>query len=139
MALETAQILSTALYISGYEDTPYTPSYPKHPCVLWAAESLANWEWLLSYLAELNIEYKRRFLRDTDIQPYRTIAASDCLKVAQSLLPKGSMTDFPNCSGLPDSSVFEAYKALLRQKWSDTRRTARWTNAFPPSWKNMSQ
>lgn len=139
MALETAQILSTALSIRGYEEAPYPPLYPRHPCVKWAAENLANWEWLFAYLGELNHEYKRRFLKNTDMPSVARIRESDVERIAQTLLPKGSMTEFPNCSGVPDLPVFEAYKALLRIKWSDNRKnTARWTKTHPPAW-NLPQ
>lgn len=134
MALESAQILAIALYIRGHEDIPYTPTYTNHPCVRWAAESQDNWNWLLAYLGELNAEYKRRMGRDSDIQPYSVVVGNDLQAIAKAVIPAGGMTEFANCTGLPDLPVFEAYKELLRRKWSD-KKPSRWTNAQPPEWK----
>ena len=58
MVLETAQILCTAGKVG-----PYKPTHSNHPCVLWAGESIENWEWLYYLGHALGEEYTRRFYR----------------------------------------------------------------------------
>lgn len=60
MILESAQILCTVLWMHDIV-APYRPTHQKHPCVLWANQSLANWCWLRDLAGALNQEYKYRF------------------------------------------------------------------------------
>lgn len=53
-------MLCTVLSVHGL-DTPYRPTHAKHPCVVWAGESLDNWRWLRELVVELNKEYQYRF------------------------------------------------------------------------------
>lgn len=136
MALETAQILCSALYIHGYEDIPYPPLYLNHPCIKWAALNLGNWEWLLSYLEALNHEYRLRFKKQGNIATYSIIIDNDFPAIAKTLLPLGEVTAFENCSGFPELEIYEAYKQCLNQKWSNTKHALpRWSNTQPPEWK----
>ena len=45
MILETAQLLSSALWITGVE-APYRLTHKNHPCAIWTRESLDNYMWL---------------------------------------------------------------------------------------------
>ena len=60
MILESAQMLCTVLHQNG-QDAPYKSTHEKHPCVIWAGESLDNWIWLKNLTEELNKEYQYRF------------------------------------------------------------------------------
>ena len=70
MVLETAQLLSTALWIV---DEPwgrrlqqrgliYRPTHHRHPCALWTAERWANYHWLSRRGRALVAEYRYRYL-----------------------------------------------------------------------------
>jgi len=63
MILETAQILSSAIYINSKIPFAelYKPTHLKHPCVLWAAESERNFNWLAKLGLELCKEYNHRY------------------------------------------------------------------------------
>jgi len=62
MLLESAQILSTACYLNGINDSNlYRPTHIKHPCVVEAAISRENYKWLCSLYLSLCVEYKYRF------------------------------------------------------------------------------
>lgn len=63
MILESAQILCTVLHQYGI-DAPYRPTHQKHPCTIWAGESLDNWLWLKQLVVALNKEYQYRFMHD---------------------------------------------------------------------------
>jgi len=60
MILESAQIACTALNAKGFA-TPYRSTHAKHPCVLWAGESLDNLRWLIRLGKALNREYRYRY------------------------------------------------------------------------------
>lgn len=60
MVLESAQILCAALYRHGIE-APYKPTHARHPCVLWAGDSLAHWRWTRSLGLALGDEYTHRW------------------------------------------------------------------------------
>jgi len=63
MILEHAQMMSTALRVSGV-DAGYKIAYLNHPCTKWVRESLANYNWLYDLTFYLNLEYRRRFNHD---------------------------------------------------------------------------
>ena len=60
MILETAQMLCTVIASHGH-DTPYRPTHRKHPCTIWAGESQANWNWLVTHGLALCSEYTKRY------------------------------------------------------------------------------
>ena len=45
MILESAQMLSSALRLNGW-DHGYKVTHPNHPCTIWTRASLSNWKWL---------------------------------------------------------------------------------------------
>lgn len=65
MVLETAQILCTALYLNGYNDSRlYRPTHTGHPCVQWAAANQANFLWTGRLGRSLALQYKERYKRE---------------------------------------------------------------------------
>ena len=62
MIVETAQMLCTVAYQLKH-DVPYKPTHVKHPCTLWAGESLSNWNWLIDHGLAMCKEYTRRYNR----------------------------------------------------------------------------
>jgi hypothetical protein len=60
MPLESAQILSTAVRLSGI-DAGYKATHANHPCTKWARESLSNWHWLKTLAFYLNEEWCYRY------------------------------------------------------------------------------
>ncbi len=78
MMLETTQLLYTAFYLNNSQQqlkhaplclSTGQPGYKpvhnkKHPSVIWAAESLAHWIWLVTLGLYLVDEYKFRYGQD---------------------------------------------------------------------------
>ena len=60
MILETAQMMCTVVASYGHE-TPYRATHAKHPCTIWAAQSRANWNWLVEHGMSLCDEYTKRY------------------------------------------------------------------------------
>jgi len=60
MPLETCQMLSTVHHrYTG--DGPYLPVHQKHPCTLWAGQTVENYRWLWRLGWELCKEYTWRY------------------------------------------------------------------------------
>jgi len=60
MPLETAQLLCSAAIINGGA-APYKLTHAKHPCTIWTAQSINNFEWLRQYGIALCAEYTYRY------------------------------------------------------------------------------
>lgn len=45
-------------------ETPYKAAFQKHPCVLWAKESVANYFWLITLAEYLCLEFEKRFEKE---------------------------------------------------------------------------
>lgn len=74
MILESVQILNTALYERGLDDMAfYGATHKNHPCVLWAAESWSNFEWLVRLTHHLNNEWRFRYDHDEHHTSYRKL------------------------------------------------------------------
>jgi len=62
MLLETAQILSTALFLNDISvPNIYKPTHIHHPSVKWAAKNLRQFEWLKLLGVRLGKEFVRRY------------------------------------------------------------------------------
>lgn len=72
MILETAQILCSVLWMHQIS-APYRPTHLKHPSVIWANQSLANWCWLKDLATALNKEYQFRFHHTKNHKSYDVI------------------------------------------------------------------
>lgn len=129
MPLEAAQILCSALHANGLP-APYKATHLRHPCVLWAAESLAHWQWLRRFGLALAREYRYRFGK-----------AHGCEAVIKGLprspaLPRAGWRDPPQA--IPDAyrgdDVVAAYRAYYRGEKSRFRGkgAARWTRRRAP-------
>ena len=60
MILETAQLLSTAHWLSGGEG-PYRATHKNHPSAIWARSNKSNYLWLCELGIELCKEYTYRY------------------------------------------------------------------------------
>ena len=60
MPLETTQMLSTVHHRYS-DDGPFKPVHQKHPCTLWAGQTVENYRWLWKLGIELCKEYTYRY------------------------------------------------------------------------------
>lgn len=117
MVTETAQILSTALWLNGYSSTSlYRPTHRNHPVVAWAAATRGNFDWLCAYwlalIAEYTYDYRRRHKASN---LYREILQH------RHYLPEGPRQAFVNCARNKEwgvdytwvSDVHQAYQFYL--------------------------
>ena len=62
MALETAQLMSTALVAHGVNHARlYRPTHTRHPCTLWTADARSNFVWLGFHGIGICREYTLRY------------------------------------------------------------------------------
>ncbi|CAN5215554.1 hypothetical protein BH10PSE19_BH10PSE19_18460 [soil metagenome] len=127
MILESAQILCTVLWQNGVE-APYKKTHINHPCIVWAGESLANWQWLKSLAQELNSEYQYRFNKKTPHKSFEVIMT----------LPEPDICD-RGLTKLPlvmpqiyyDADPIEAYRSYYIH---EKTHIAKWTKRKTPKW-----
>lgn len=132
MIIETAQLLSTAMWIMGYQGqygNIYKSTHVNHPCAVWARESSENYKWLLLYMSDLVEERQRRTGKH-----HKSYDIFNTLCGGPKLMPQGPMTPFANCSTYKNIGTFDAYKLTLKDKWTNDKRPPKWTNATIPSW-----
>lgn len=128
MVKETAQILSTALFINGiHPDDIYKPYQPQTRFPRWAALSRLNFEWLVLHgLAIAEENFKRRGKRHKSENIIERCAEFS------NLLPDQPLTEFERSEGVQPGDIVEAYRDFYRR---DKREFAVWSSpAKVPDW-----
>ena len=151
MVTESAQMLSTVHHIHqtstpGFLSLLYKPCHQKHPCTLWAAESLDNYTWLWQHYHALSKEYTKRYGKQHAAY-HKPITMSnghvECLGpiIHPSLIPRNgfekrgltpfaiAMKQYPQCI-VPGNAV-ESYRNYYRVAKKDF---AKWSKTAPPAW-----
>jgi hypothetical protein len=128
MILESTQMLCTVLSLSGI-NTPYRPTHPKHPCVVWSTASLDNWCWLRDLVVELNQEYQFRF-EHTHVHRSADVA----LKLPTPPIPSRGITERPQTMPehykIPGNPVAAYRKFYLGEK----KHLFKYTKRAVPPW-----
>lgn len=128
MILESAQISCTALNGKGFT-TPYRSTHVKHPCVLWAGESLDNMRWLIRLGKALNREYRYRYRKTSDHGSLAVLEA-----VSRFKFESRGLTEFaqamPEEYRVPGGPV----KAYRRYYVGEKLGFAKWTRRRKPPW-----
>jgi hypothetical protein len=132
MLLEGTQILCTVCSKAGIK-VPYKATHHKHPCVLWAGDSIQNWRWLKKLVIALNEEYKYRYCKNMDHKSFIVVN-----KLFEPKLPNLGLTEFYQAmpkefriSGCP-IQAYRYYYIFTKYKF------AKWTRRRVPKWfKNM--
>lgn len=124
MCLETAQILCTALHRYD-QPAKYKPTHVKHPSVLWAGDSLAQFQWLKAFGKALCAEYTYRYGKR-----HASEAVIDGLPDAPPL-PDAGWTEPPQA--MPDAckrdDPVEGYRAFYV---AEKAHFAKWTKRPVP-------
>jgi hypothetical protein len=140
MLLESAQILSSAIFLNSGLQHPeiYRPGFLGHPCVIWASQTLGNWQWLYEHFLALCEEYQYRYGRT-----HKTLQIAPALKELSSWIPqKTEITPFANCARAEKlgidfkhmQEVPQAYRLYLQARWANDRRIPTWTGRGAPQW-----
>lgn len=128
MCVESAQILSTALYHQGvWRVGMYKPTHHRHPCVLWAASDDRNYSWLYRHWCHLMVEYARRYQK---VHSSSRLLSLLCTKTHTRPLPDF----FVNCAANLSKGisykhmddVFLAYQCYLNDRWDTDKEVPTW-------------
>lgn len=135
MSTEYAQILSTVHHLQGTNLSGglYTSTHTKHPSVLWACESVANYRWLYAHWRATQAEYERR---------YKRVHASARLSLALATIPLGlaykPFTAPPQVmpKQYRQEDAVGAYRLYYRE---EKAHFAKWKLGGMPQWMNKYQ
>lgn len=144
MALETAQLLSTALHCAAPErwaelnaqGQAYKPTHLNHPCAVWARECINNYLWLARLGLELSAEYSYRYSPPGGApRVHKSQAILSALRAHAPALPdKRVITPFalamPEECRLPGDPVGSYRRFYCLHKAA----IARWTRRPAPAW-----
>ncbi len=134
MTLETCQILSTVVHMYDEEfhkeHDLYQPTHKKHPCVMWAAENVNNFKWLIKHFRHLLYQYEYRFSKEHACFQYLEAFYTFAYRDIQGYIPP---TKFVNCTPYKDiADVHLAYQKCLDDKWNKTDKRK-------PTWFSVSK
>ena len=133
MILESAQLLSTALFLHKGEIAGlYKPSHINHPCTKWVARNQSNFGWLTEHAFALCCVYQTAY--------DKRHKSSDVIELAAHLiqyLPPGELSSFENCTPFKDRpDIINNYKQYLNSKWDSDKLKPTWKNRVPPIFKS---
>lgn len=129
MPTETAQLLSNVFHLNGLKG-PYKPTHMKHPCTLWAAQSVKNFLWLSELGIALCAEYTKRYGRKHKCE---NIIKKMKRRIKELSFPKIELTRFALC--MPKeyhlgNPVLSYRKYYIYEK----SKFAKWKNGNIPKW-----
>lgn len=128
MILEGAQMLCTVLNARGI-GTPYRSTHQKHPCVVWAGQSLSNWKWLRELTLELNNEFLYRFRGSSDHS-----SAAVARELPLPPLADEGLTEFVQAMPLQYRVPGDPVQAYRNFYVAEKSAFARWTRRRAPKW-----
>ncbi len=128
MILESTQILSTILHLHGM-NAPYKPSHQKHPCIIWAGQSLQNWLWLRELIFALNNEYRYRY--DSRVN-HKSYDVAKRLNVPP--LPNIGLLEHPQVMPEEYKVPKDPIKAYRNFYVFSKSKFAKWRKRKKPSW-----
>jgi hypothetical protein len=140
MILETAQILSSALFMSGVEHDGYKPTHLHHPCTRWA-RNLCHWVYLRDLGRALGQEFTHRYGKE-----HKSIGVINRLPIPEMTVarPKYFALAMPpeyhrykknrKDKHQLDIDFVQSYREYYKSK--QDKFEMRWTKRDVPSWFN---
>ena len=135
MPLETAQMLCSVWHRYGQGmNVPYKEAHKKHPCTLWAGDSLLNYDWLWQHGMELCFEYTRRYNKIHKCQ--QVIMDLEVYQCPFAFPIRDYGTPHPQC--MPDEykcASDDPVQAYRKYYINDKKDIAKWEKSRPaPDW-----
>lgn len=139
MIVESCQMLSTSLILSGAKDSelptnkqgrPYKLSHPNHPATLWVLMSKNNYLWLAEHTRALLTFYKSHMERSHTCEKALEILLLNSVLIKSDI----ELTPFVNCATHHKDvkDVHQAYQLELMKKWSEHKE------GYSPKWNGSS-
>lgn len=131
MAVETAQILSTALRENGCEDENlYKRFQPHNRFVYWVRPNTYRASWLTEYGLEICNEYKRRYGTEHGSKPVLEYIRDEYCPIDDWSKNFYSLAPFPRSEDVPDTGDIVAdYRNYYK-----TKTFATWEYSERPEW-----
>lgn len=131
MALEYAQLLSTALHVteSTLNEWVYKPTHINHPCNKWVRQSLKHWEWVWRLAHNVGNEYTYRYGKI-----HRATRVVRCLPVPDRLYDLGWICDPPQAMPTQYKISYDTIKAYRDYYINEKAGFCRWTKRRTPTW-----
>lgn len=130
MILETTQLLNNALSVANKDYKPiYRITHKKHPCSVWATESIANFNWLLDLGLALCSEYFFRYNRRHKCE--------EVLKLFGNIniyLPQLNITPFKLCMPNEYKIIGNPVLSYRNYYMGSKRHIAKWSVRGVPEW-----
>tara|TARA_A100000172_G_C3006410_1_gene98149 strand:- start:114 stop:698 length:585 start_codon:yes stop_codon:yes gene_type:complete len=126
MPLELVQMLCTTHHIHG-QDAPYAPVHEKHPCTLWVAECVDNYNKAWVFADKLFQEYTFRYGRkhSTEKVLYQVVDPPQGMSEQQGTMPPQAMPD-------NYKHTYDFITAYRRYYVHDKFLICKWTNRAVP-------
>ena len=124
MILETAQLLSTAHWLTGGEG-PYRATHKNHPSTIWARSNKSNYMWLCELGIELCKEYTHRYGKI-----HKTQQHLEWLSINVPSISDGEFT--PPTLAMPDTFIGEDNLLAYRKYYTYGKKHLH-------SWKKREQ
>jgi hypothetical protein len=126
MILETAQLLCTAVRLSGRE-YGYEITHRNHPCAKWTRASRGNFAWLRRLGQELCWEYSYRYGNAHKAEDIISRAPIDWM-------PEGDRTPFVQCMPEEYKVYGDAVQSYRNYYIGAKKHLLIYTNRLPPDW-----
>ena len=128
MIMETAQMLCTVARSLGRDDAPYKSTHARHPCTVWAGETLSNWQWLVTHGKALCAEYTKRYGK-----VHKSEAVIDWCINSKSFPKAGPLTPF--AQAMPERyKNADPVQAYRHYYVAEKSRFAKWNYSDTPWW-----
>lgn len=127
MVIESAQMLSTALQLSGHRaKNLYRTTHANHGCNVWVRTNRSHYLWLVEHYEALCLEYLYRYDK---FHFTHLMLPPPLFKEQATCIPDGRLRYFANHArhigkGLDFTHlpVHEAYQRYLFARWADQKR-----------------
>lgn len=131
MILESAQMLSTACRLHGFNDEQlYKVAHQNHPATIWTRTSRENYMWLYNHYIALGKEKIQRTGKSHKSYDEK----KDILLQGAQYIPSLELTPFANCASRQEfgisykhlDDVHLAYQLYLNDRWDKDKREPTW-------------
>lgn len=128
MILETAQLLSSAHWMTGSE-APYKKTHVNHPCAIWTRQSIDNYNWLCELGLYLSIEYTSRYNKT-----HKTSSVIWWLTENKPNLPDIGFTEPPQAMPDPYKVPNNPVQAYRNYYLGEKLSFSTWKTGIIPDW-----
>lgn len=144
MITETAQLLSTAMYVLTDEQYGYKPTHKNHPSNVWVRESISNFKYTVILLEAIIVEHHIRWPKNR----HKYQSAKNVLRTARSFdhFPSDIKIEFTELRLAINKDVeysgvgFKAYQefySIAKRTYGKLNKNYKWSYREQPLWHSL--